>query len=319
MPGTSRRKVKDDSSRTTVQSVERTLDLLEALAETGEVGIGQLSGRVGLHASTVHRLLSTLIARGYVRQNTDSGRYLLGLKPLDIARSVRMHLDLRTEAVPILQNLMRESGETANLAVVNDHHLVYLEQASSPGWMLRMFVQPGARAPLHSTASGKVLLAYLSEPELTRLLSDYPLLPSASRTIVDTEILLQELREVRRQGFATDWGEQEEGVGCIAGPVRDFTGEVVAAISISGPWIRVTPGNLSVLAPLVLEACRQLSAALGFAPEAPGVGGQATGIGLPLPLVGKTGPRAETSATRSAESRVLSAERTQDAALRTDD
>lgn len=245
--------------------MERTLDLLEALAETGEVGIAQLSGRVGLHASTVHRLLATLIARGYVRQNTSSGRYLLGLKPLDIARAVKVHLDLRMQATPILQELMRQSGETANLAVANDHHLVYLEQASSPGWMLRMFVQPGARAPLHSTASGKVIMAYLDDQELENLLADYPLLPSASRTIVDRDILLAELEEVRRHGFATDWGEQEEGVGCIAGPVRDYTGKVIAAISISGPWIRVTPENAPALVPLVLKACEELSVALGCA------------------------------------------------------
>lgn len=266
MTGSSHIKVEGDSSpsRTTVQSVERTLDLLEALAAMGDAGIGQLSNQVGLHASTVHRLLATLIARGYVRQNS-SGRYLLGLKPLDIARAVKVHLDLRTQAIPVLQELMRKSGETSNLAVLNDHHLVYLEQASSPGWMLRMFVQPGARAPLHSTASGKVLLAYLPEEELKRLLSDYPLLPSASRTIVDRDVLLAELREVRKAGYATDWGEQEEGVGCIAGPVVDYSGDVVAAISISGPWIRITPEMVPYLVPTVLDACRQLSIELGYA------------------------------------------------------
>lgn len=279
MQGPSSRQVKDDSapSRTTVQSVERTLDLLEALAETGEVGIAQLSGLVGLHASTVHRLLATLIARGYVRQSA-SGRYLLGLRPLHIARAVKVHLDLRMQATPVLQDLMRKSGETANLAVTNDHHLVYLEQASSPGWMLRMFVQPGAMAPLHSTASGKVLLAYLSDEALRELLSDYTLAPSASRTIVDMEILMAELREVQLAGYATDWGEQEEGVGCIAGPVRDYTGEVVAAISISGPWIRITPERVPSLVPLVLDACRQLSVALGYAPEGTGVGVQLHGV-----------------------------------------
>ncbi len=279
MAGPSRKQVKDDSSssRTTVQSVERTLDLLEALAETGEVGIAQLSSRVGLHASTVHRLLSTLIARGYVRQNAATGRYLLGLRPLDIARAVKVHLDLRMQAIPILQELMRKSGETANLAVANDHHLVYLEQASSPGWMLRMFVQPGARAPLHSTASGKVLMAHLTQQELNDLLSDYPLLPAASRTIVDRDILLAELEEVRRQGYATDWGEQEEGVGCIAGPVHDYSGKVIAAISISGPWIRVTPENTGVLVPLVLDACLQLSEALGYAAGVAGVRFQVSG------------------------------------------
>lgn len=295
MVGTARNKVKDDSSssRNTVQSVERTLDLLEALAETGEVGIAQLSGRVGLHASTVHRLLSTLISRGYVRQNPETGRYLLGLKPLDIARAVRIHLDIRMQAMPVLQELMRKSGETANLAVASDHHLVYLEQASSPGWMLRMFVQPGARAPLHSTASGKVLMACLSFGELEELLADYPLIPSASRTIVDREILVSELEEVRRQGYATDWGEQEDGVGCIAGPIYDYTGRVVAAVSISGPWIRVNPSNLPNLVPLVIDACQQLSSALGYGgQENPGIErgarDQVVGTTLPGELVGKT-------------------------------
>jgi len=261
-----RKKVDDDSSsgKTTVQSVERTLDLLEALAEMGEAGIAQLSGRVGLHASTVHRLLSTLIARGYARQNPETGRYLLGLKPLDVARAVRDHLDLRMESLPVLRELMRKSGETANLAVLDDHHLVYLEQVSAPGWMLRMFVQVGARAPLHSTASGKVLLAHLPPESLRAMLSSYRLVPYASRTIVDMGVLLDELEEVRQQGYATDQGEQEEGVSCIAGPVRDHTGEVVAAISISGPWIRITPDRVPLLVPLVLGACARLSAALGY-------------------------------------------------------
>ncbi len=247
--------------------MERTLDLLEALAEGGESGIAQLSARVGLHASTVHRLLSTLISRGYVRQNPETGRYLLGLKALDVARAVRDHLDLRMEAAPILQKLMRDSGETANLAVLDDRQIVYLEQVSSPGWMLRMFVQVGARAPLHSTAAGKVLLAHLAEPELRRILSSYSLDPYASRTIVDSGVLLAELEDVRSQGYATDYGEQEEGVSCIAGPVRDHTGWVVAAISISGPWIRITEERVRSLVPLVREACDRLSLALGYRTE----------------------------------------------------
>ncbi|MHB0871522.1 MAG: IclR family transcriptional regulator [Chloroflexota bacterium] len=247
--------------------MERSLDILEALAGLGETGIAQLSNQVGLHASTVHRLLSTLIARGYVQQNRESGRYLLGLKPLDVARAVRAHLDLRMESLPILQDLMRKSGETANLAVLDDHQIVYLEQVSSPGWMLRMFVQVGARAPLHSTASGKVLLAALSTEELHQTLLSYPLTPYASRTIVDVSVLLAELEEVQRQGYATDYGEQEEGVSCIAAPVQDHSGRVVAAISISGPWIRITPERVQSLVPLVQEACARLSAALGYRPS----------------------------------------------------
>jgi DNA-binding IclR family transcriptional regulator len=257
----------DMAAKPTVQSVDRTLDILEALAEMGEVGVAQLSSHVGLHASTVHRLLSTLISRGYVRQNTETGRYLLGLKLLDVARAVRDHLDIRMEALPILRTLMKKSGETANLGVRDRRHLVYIEQASSPGRLLRMFVQVGGRAHLHSTASGKILLAHLPESELQELLSGYTLYPNASRTIVDRSVLLAELDEVRRQGYATDYGEQEEGVNCIAGPVRNHTGRVVAAISISGPWIRISPERVPDLMPLVLEACDDLSAALGYKPE----------------------------------------------------
>ncbi len=247
-----------------MQSVERTLDILEALAERGEAGIAQLSQQVGLHASTVHRLLSTLIARGYVRQNPETGRYMLGLKALDVARAVKDHIDLRMESLPILRELMKQSGETANLSVLDGQQLVYLEQVSSPGWMLRMFVQVGARAPLHSTAAGKVLLAHLPEPELKAMLASYPLTPYAGRTIVDKGVLLSELNDVRREGYATDYGEQEEGVSCVAAPVRDHSGRVVAAISISGPWIRITPERVAELAPLVREACARLSAALGY-------------------------------------------------------
>lgn len=266
MTNASRNKQNTDSptSKTTVQSVERTLDILEALADRGEAGIAQLSHQVGLHASTVHRLLSTLIARGYVRQNHETGRYQVGLKALDVARAVRDHLDLRMEALPILRELMQKSGETANLAVLDGQHLVYLEQVSSPGWMLRMFVQVGARAPLHSTASGKVLLANLPEVELNKKLANYSLTPYAGRTIVDKGVLLSELADVRRDGYATDYGEQEEGVSCVAGPVRDFTGRVVAAISISGPWIRITPERVSVLVPIISESCARLSTALGY-------------------------------------------------------
>jgi DNA-binding IclR family transcriptional regulator len=254
----------DLASKPTVQSVDRTLDILEALAEMGEVGIGQLSSHVGLHASTVHRLLATLISRGYVRQNTETGRYLLGLKLLDVAGAVRDHLDMRMEALPILRSLMKKSGETANLGVRDRRHLVYIEQASSPGRLLRMFVQVGGRAPLHGTASGKILLAHLPEAELQELLSGYALYPNASRTIVDRSVLLAELEEVRKLGYATDYGEQEDGVNCIAGPVRNHLGRVVAAISISGPWIRISPERMPELVPLVLEACEALSLALGY-------------------------------------------------------
>ena len=252
------------SDRGTVQSVERSLDILEALsaAEDG-IGILDLSSRVSLHASTVHRLLGTLVTRGYVRQNPQTSRYSLGPRTLQLAHAFQDHSDLCAEAHPFLQSLMEQSGETANLVVLDRAQAVYVDQVASPR-LVRMFTVIGRHVPLHSTACGKVLLAHLDPTERSRVIRENGLSAQTHYTITTAKELDRELADICRRGFAVDDQEQDEGVRCVASPVCDHTGRVVAAISISGPTTRVTKERLPELGKLVIAIAAQLSAALGY-------------------------------------------------------
>ena len=250
--------------RSRVQSLDRALDILESLAGAGRgIGIVDLSARVGLHASTVHRLLATLVARGYARQSPRSQRYSLGTRVLQLGRSFHDRSDLRQEAHRYLQQLTEKSGETANLVMRDDDEVVYIDQVQSPH-LVRMFAEIGRRVPLHSTAGGKAILAYWDPAEVHRLVTEKGMPGKTSHTITSQEDLELALAEVRRCGFAIDDQEQEEGVRCVAGPVRDQTGDVVAALSLSGPITRMTRSRISELGPIVVTVCCDLSAALGY-------------------------------------------------------
>jgi IclR family acetate operon transcriptional repressor len=250
--------------RVTVQSVDRSLDILETLAAVGdEVGIVDLSKRVSLRASTVHRLLATLAQRGYVRHNSPTGRYSLGARALQLSHAFHNGSDLRAEAHHFLQLLMEESGETANLTILDHAEAVYIDQVPSPH-TVRMFAEIGRRVPLHSTGCGKVFLAYLAPAERARLVSEKGLPADTRYTITTAEGLERELAEIRRRGYAVDNQEHDEEVRCVAAPVRDHTGEVTAALSLSGPATRVTKERLPELGKLVTTICSQLSATLGY-------------------------------------------------------
>lgn len=249
-----------------VQSLDRALDILEALAAAGEsVGVVELSERVSLHSSTVHRLLATLVSRGYARQDRQAGRYALGLRALQLGRVVSERFDLRTEAQPYLRQLVEQSGETANLIVMDRGEAVYVAQAPSPR-LVRMFAEIGRRVPLHSTAGGKAILAFLSPAEREAVLQQKGLVARTPHTITSAEELERVLTEVRRSGYAVDDEEQEEGVRCVAAPVRGHRGGILGAISLSGPTSRLTKERLRELGELVRATSLELSLKLGFEP-----------------------------------------------------
>ncbi len=252
--------------RSKVQSVERCLDILEslAIAENG-IGILDLSNRVALHPSTVHRLLSTLLTRGYVRQDNRNGRYSLGARTLALAQSFHEQHNIRNDAHPFLERLMQETGETANLIVPDCDEAVYVDQVPSPH-LVRMFASIGRHVPLHSTGCGKVLLAHLESSERSRILREKGLGRSTRFTITSTTELERELADIRRRGYAVDDRENDEDVRCIAGPVHDHTGKVIAALSISGPVSRITKERVPELSRCVVRISAQISAALGHKP-----------------------------------------------------
>jgi IclR family KDG regulon transcriptional repressor len=250
-----------------VQSVVRALRLIDTLgASRGEVGIAELSGQVGLHVSTVHRLLATLVQLGYCRQNPETGRYALGAKVSYLAECYLGQVDLRQVARPFLERLCRETGETANVVTLDGREALYLDKAES-SQNLRIFSRIGHRAPLYCTAVGKVLLAYRPWPEGKALIGRGSLKALTRRTNTSLDALKRELERVRAEGFAVDLEECEEGACCLAVPVLNGKGRIEAALSVSGPSVRMTSKRLRALVPLMRSLGEELSARLGFGPR----------------------------------------------------
>ena len=244
-----------------VQSVERALDILEFLSRSeGELGVSEIGSATGLAAGTAHRLLGTLASRGYIHKNPRTRRYGLGLKSLTLAITTRERLT--PLARPFLEKLARTSQETANLAILECNSMMYVDQVSPPSRMLRIFTEPGNRVPLHSSGTGKVLLAYQPPRLIDFIIGRAGLTRQTSTTITDPGQLRSELRKIRRDGYAIDHEEQEEGVRCLAAPVFGPDGEIFASISLSGPASRLDGRRVDKLVPDIKEIAADLSHAL---------------------------------------------------------
>lgn len=257
-----------DGPANRVQSLDRALDILEALAASGgEVGLSELSERVGLHISTVHRLLAVLVSRGYARQNGPSGRYSLGPHLLKLASSGvgTGQFDLRLEAHPMLLALTDLSGETSNLVILLDQQIVYVDQVASHH-TVRMFTQVGTRAPIYCSGAGKALLAFRPSAEIETYLASEIWEAHTASTITSPAAMRDELEHVRERGYAFDQGELDSDVHCVAAPVFDHTGSALAAISVSGPATRFTYERMRRLAPDLCSATADLSSRLGYRP-----------------------------------------------------
>ena len=240
-----------------VQSLERAFLLLELMAEDGgEVPLSRLAAGSGLPLSTIHRLVRTLVARGYVRQ-LPSRRYVLGPRLVHLGESASRALG--TWARPHLSALVDATGETANLAMLDGDRVVYVAQVPSRHSM-RMFTEVGRRVHLHCTGVGKALLSQLP-PETARELLDRGGMPSrTARTVTDPDELVAMLPQLAAQGYALDDGEQETGVRCVAVPVPGGTAQT--AISVSGPEGRVSMESVPQIVAQLQEAAAALAAEL---------------------------------------------------------
>jgi IclR family acetate operon transcriptional repressor len=257
-------------ARRSVQSVDRALDLLEALAAAdGEVAITALATRTGLHVSTVHRLLATLLRRSYVRQNPETSRYYAGAKLATLSEGRSRFGELRLRARPLLRGLTETTRETANLVVLDDLQAVYIETVPSPQ-VVRLFTSVGNRTPLHATGAGKALLANLPAARRDALVERLDLRGYTPRTIVDRAALRRALDDVREKGYAIDDEEYDEGVRCVAVAVvgagtprsEATAGAPVAALSISAPANRLTRQRCVELAPALRRTAAELAEAL---------------------------------------------------------
>ena len=245
-----------------VQSVDRAVSVLEILAQRGEAGVSEVAADIGVHKSTAFRLLAALEDRELVEQTQERGKYRLGFGILRLASAVPGRLDVTQQARPVCEQLAAQLGETVNIAVRRSHFVVNLNQARGPSavgthnWV-------GELTPLHATSSGKILLAFMTYEERRAVLASSGLTRLTPHTITSDRELDAQVDAAARDGYALSVEELEEGLNAIAAPVRDHTGEVIAALSVSGPVYRFTERRLHEVVADVIAAAAAISHRMG--------------------------------------------------------
>lgn len=250
-----------------VQTIARVSLILDTLAQYPQgISLGDLAAKVDLPKGTAHRLLSSMAYFQFVRQEPASRYYYLGFKLVELGNLLLDQIDMRSEARPILHNLAEKVQETVHLVVRDNDKALYIDKVAHPArGGLQMVSRLGAHIPLHCSSVGKVLLAYLKEDQVDRILYTSGLPYRTPNTIIDAEKLKKHLEEIRTQGFAIDDEENEIGIRCVAAPIRNGSGSVEAAVSISGPATRMTKAYIvETLKNHVCETAWEISHKLGY-------------------------------------------------------
>lgn len=242
------------------------LQVLESLAKHPNLsGVSEIARHLGLTKSNAHRLLQTLVACGYVRNQEQSGKYELTLKVWELGAAVVDRLDLKTVSAEYLEALSQSTGETVHLSVLEGAEVVYLDKVDSPH-PIRAYSRVGGRAPAYCVATGKALLAHAAAElidEVALALKTYTPI-----TVATPNALKVELERIRDCGYAVNRGEWRVGVCGVAAPIWSSNGRVCAAVGLSGPADRFKPRNQRQLAAAVVRVAQQISGRLGYRPEA---------------------------------------------------
>lgn len=250
-----------------VKSVSRALDIIMILSlKKGGLGVTEIANQIDINKSSVYRILSTLVQYGYVEQDEETGRYKLGYKFLEISSRLLDSIDLRGEARPFLQELETETNEAIHLVVYDQAEVVYIEKLEG-NETLRMHSKVGKRAPMHCTSVGKAILANLPIETVLTIIEQKGMPVHTAHTITTIADLLHELQMVREKGYALDLEENENGITCIAAPIFNHTGKVMAAVSISGPTLRMTDDRLDQLKSRMIQTGLKISNRLGYSSE----------------------------------------------------
>lgn len=252
----------DEDQKGRLSSVSMAIRILKAFeGDDAEIGVTELARRLGIAKSTVHRLVVTLMAEDFLEQNHETGRYRLGLGLFGLGSLVRNRMDLSTEARTLLMDLRQETDETVLLAVPAGPEIMYIRVQPSRQ-AVRISAEIGMRAPYHSTAAGRAMLAFQPESRIVAL-TGASLPPQTPKTITDPDKLQKLLGNIRRLGYAVEDEENELGMRAIAAPIHDAQSEVVGAVAVAGPVQRLSLKNLNGFAEPLLVAARAISARLG--------------------------------------------------------
>ncbi len=247
-----------------IQVLDRVFRILDELAhDSAELAGVEISERVALHRSTVHRLLAVLERNHFVERNPENARYRLGWRLFELGMMAASRLDVYERAKPQLLRLVEESGETAHVGVLRQGEVISLLNVEGKR-SVRTPATVGRRTPLHCTSQAKAILAFAAPERIEAAIAAHQFVPYTDNTITDASRFRTELSLVRRRGYAVDNEEFEAGLRCIAAPVRDHTGEVIAAISIAGPSFRIGGQNIAALSRSVMAAADRLSVSVGY-------------------------------------------------------
>lgn len=247
-----------------VVAVERALAILEVFTpDRAELGLTELAKSVGLPKATTYRLASTLEKRHYLSRDPDSNRYRLGLRSAVLGNLALSHSGLGDHVLSTMRELAQVCGETVNLAVLEDGDVCYVKRVRSMHPLV-IDVPVGGRAPAHATALGKVLLAYLPETEVDRIISSKGLAALTTKTVTDVEALKAQLQLCRQQGYIIEKGEFADGVHCVSAPIFDQYGRAIASISVAGPDVRMTEEKLAQVRQQLFAMVGKISTTLGY-------------------------------------------------------
>lgn len=245
-----------------VQALDRGLTLLAIIAEADGLSLTTIAQRAGIAASTAHRILTTLKAAGFVQCDEARGGYLIGVKAFRVGSAFLRNRKLVDVGRSVIRELMETSGETASIAIEKDDSIVFISQMESHN-SIRAFHRPGARGQLHASSLGKAILATLSDEAVLQKLHRIGMQKFTEHTIVDPAALLADLAVSRKRGWTVDNEERAEGMRCVGAAVYNEYGEVMGAISVSGPLVRVTDERLGELGPMVKRAAAEITEGIG--------------------------------------------------------
>jgi DNA-binding IclR family transcriptional regulator len=247
---------------TFVQSVDRAISVMEFLSRRGWSGVTEVANELNIHKSTAYRLLTTLRDRGLVEQDAATEKYRLGFGLVLLASSVRADLDILRCARPVCERLSEQTRETVTVAVLEEDDAVVIHQTISRTSALNAD-WTGRHTPLHATAAGKIFLAHMTANQRRRVLRR-PLERFTENTIVDPAVLQDHVQVIADDGFAYTVEELEVGLNAIGAPIYSANGEVVGAMSVSGPAFRLPGDFIPKTAELIKEAAAEISRCLGF-------------------------------------------------------
>lgn len=251
-----------------LSSVTTAIHLMKAFTEDDEtLGISELAKRLSVAKSTVHRLAGALLDEGLLQQDPETGRYSLGVGLFSLGSLVRSRLDVTIESKNILNVLREDTQENVRLAVLERQSVVFLHDFESPQ-TLRLRSATGQLKPAFCTAEGHCLVAGLRPPQLETFLK-YPRQARTSTTITEEEEFLQRIRQVKRRGYAFEDEHCDEGTRCVAAPIYNADGRLVAAVGVAGPRVRIKKAQVPKLAPVVIEAANEISHRMGYVRRQP--------------------------------------------------